>query len=545
MIAYTDKTSHNKTEAVVNTSIQKQNSALSFTDNRSTTIAQRKLQEAIIKSPRIQQLSAYQEMANGSQQATRMKAYQAKANDFIGKTVQRKGINEDEPIHKKFAPIQKKENNTGMPDDLKTGIENLSGYDMSDVRVHYNSDKPAQLQAHAYAQGTNIHIAPGQERHLPHEAWHVVQQKQDRVRATMQMKGMGVNNDVGLEREADVMGGKAVSKTQSNAVNGPLNNVAEAINKSKLISTSLSKILPLDIVQRVNTPDKPVTTLLTPAALAERNREVVNDLNTGRYWSEVIFSNGLVYKKTGDIEGRLASARLVDGKVIFAYGTNGQIYIRSEKHGVSRADGFTHANFLSGGAVQTAGQMFIRMGQITRLDNESGHYKPLPGTLEWLLPKLQMEGVQLSKVTLVLTDADGSRSYDAQKYLTESTIDNVPLIDPELKKKDEDFQMQYDAHIGHNTIRFEYFGWPYGNLRQWEWEAKMALIKQRCDLGQVVNVEIEFSRLETRPDKTKAAAKVALNTLVHQLQLVEFYREVRPTDHNKGLLTVAVRSIQH
>lgn len=82
-----------------------------------------------------------------------------------------------------------KENQTGLPDDLKSGIENLSGYDMADVKVHYNSDKPVQLQAHAYAQGTDIHLGPGQEKHLPHEAWHVVQQKQGRVRPNSQMKG--------------------------------------------------------------------------------------------------------------------------------------------------------------------------------------------------------------------------------------------------------------------------------------------------------------------------------------------------------------------
>ena len=109
--------------------------------------------------------------------------------------------------------IQKKENKTGLPDRLKFGIENLSGYAMDDVRVHYNSNKPAQLQSHAYVQGTDIHIAPRQEKHLPHEAWHVVQQKQGRVKPTMQMKrGVNVNDEVGLEREADVMGAKAMTK---------------------------------------------------------------------------------------------------------------------------------------------------------------------------------------------------------------------------------------------------------------------------------------------------------------------------------------------
>jgi hypothetical protein len=124
-------------------------------------------------------------------------------------TVQRN--EEDDELQLKAAPIQKQENKTGLPDNLKSGIENLSGYSMDDVKVHYNSDKPAQLHAHAYAQGTEIHIASGQEKHLPHEVWHVVQQKQGRVQPTMQMKGnVNINDNAGLEKEADVMGAKAV-----------------------------------------------------------------------------------------------------------------------------------------------------------------------------------------------------------------------------------------------------------------------------------------------------------------------------------------------
>ncbi|MES2443199.1 MAG: DUF4157 domain-containing protein [Pseudomonadota bacterium] len=102
-------------------------------------------------------------------------------------------------------------NRTGLPDGLKAGIESLSGMAMDDVRVHRNSSAPSQLQAHAYAQGTDIHLAPGQDHHLPHEAWHVVQQKQGRVKATLQMKGTAVNDDAGLEHEADVMGAKAMN----------------------------------------------------------------------------------------------------------------------------------------------------------------------------------------------------------------------------------------------------------------------------------------------------------------------------------------------
>jgi len=147
-------------------------------------------------------------------------SYKSILQKYKNKITQVKSIDEEEPLQGKFATTQlaneeqeksKKPNNTGLPDNLKSGIENLSGYSMDDVIVHYNSDKPAQLQAHAYAQGTDIHIAPGQERHLGHEAWHVVQQKQGRVKPTMQMKdNVNVNDDVGLEKEADVMGARAL-----------------------------------------------------------------------------------------------------------------------------------------------------------------------------------------------------------------------------------------------------------------------------------------------------------------------------------------------
>lgn len=118
---------------------------------------------------------------------------------------------EDETLQSKFeAPVQRK-NETGMPDNLKAGIEDLSGFAMDDVRVHYNSDKPATVQALAYTQGTDIHVAPGQEQHLPHEAWHVAQQMAGRVEPTTEVGGLPVNDNPALEHEADVMGARANS----------------------------------------------------------------------------------------------------------------------------------------------------------------------------------------------------------------------------------------------------------------------------------------------------------------------------------------------
>lgn len=140
-------------------------------------------------------------------------------------------------------PVQRKPNNTGLSDNLKSGIENLSGHSMDDVKVHYNSSQPAQLNAHAYAQGNQIHVAPGQEKHVPHEAWHVVQQKQGRVKPTMQMKGkVNVNDDSSLEKEADVMGAKAVNSTAQRKVNGlshPNSSYASAIVQRAAAATAL------------------------------------------------------------------------------------------------------------------------------------------------------------------------------------------------------------------------------------------------------------------------------------------------------------------
>ncbi|MCB9233335.1 MAG: DUF4157 domain-containing protein [Bacteroidia bacterium] len=141
---------------------------------------------------------------HSSSQVSKLAQMQARANQFTAR---------NQPLIQRKENSPSKPNQTGLPDQLKSGVENLSGISLDDVQVHYNSDKPAQLNAHAYAQGTDIHLASGQEKHLPHEAWHVVQQKQGRVKPTLQMRDkVPVNDDQGLEREADVMGGLAMSE---------------------------------------------------------------------------------------------------------------------------------------------------------------------------------------------------------------------------------------------------------------------------------------------------------------------------------------------
>jgi hypothetical protein len=171
--------------------------------NRSPQVAQlRRLQELAISSPQTTQLRSLQELANNGPQVAQLRQLQMLAEKAEPSAAA--VISTTKPQAAASQP-----NLTGLSDRLKSNLEALSGLSMDAVRVHYNSSKPAQLHALAYAQGTDIHIGPGQERHLPHEAWHVVQQAQGRVRPTLQMAaGVAVNDDAGLEREADVMGGR-------------------------------------------------------------------------------------------------------------------------------------------------------------------------------------------------------------------------------------------------------------------------------------------------------------------------------------------------
>ena len=113
-------------------------------------------------------------------------------------------------MEKKLQEDRRSSNKTGIPDQLKNGIEAVSGLSFDDVRVHYSSHKPEVLYANAYTQGSHVYIGPGKESSLPHELGHVIQQKQRRVRPTVYLGRMAVNEDRALEREADRLGAMAL-----------------------------------------------------------------------------------------------------------------------------------------------------------------------------------------------------------------------------------------------------------------------------------------------------------------------------------------------
>jgi len=99
---------------------------------------------------------------------------------------------------------------------VQARMERSFGHDFSAVRIHQDG-AAAGLGAHAFAEGNHLHFAPGRydphsaagQELLGHELAHVVQQARGRVTPSTQCKGLPVNRDAALEREADEAGTRA------------------------------------------------------------------------------------------------------------------------------------------------------------------------------------------------------------------------------------------------------------------------------------------------------------------------------------------------
>ena len=316
-----------------------------------------------IKKQRSEQQSPYQTKQR------RLGAVQARWNGKPLKPVQAKHkpvnksnaskhapLESKEPIQQK--PVQTKSANTpssqsstgnGLPIQLQENMEGMGGVDLSDVKVNYNSSKPKQMGALAYAQGNQIEIGPGQEKHLPHEAWHAVQQKQGRVQAnaSIQAKGLPLNNDPALEKEADVMGEKALKNTS------PVKNTTPGNSHS---STTFQLALDKDdynaLVQQVHIAvtakdvdeeavyvalqkldqEKNAVTKLSKAYKKLFKTELVDDLRKSLSGNGLTLALELLnIKDDPESEGMLADSKPTDGDAFKALATKLQLAITGDK----------------------------------------------------------------------------------------------------------------------------------------------------------------------------------------------------------------------
>jgi hypothetical protein len=217
-------------------------------------------------------------------------------------------------IHQNKGPLQLKSGGVSgsktLPTQLKSGVEQLSGLNMGDVKVQYDSPNPSKLGAAAYAQGSDIHLGPGQEQHLPHEAWHVVQQKKGKVKTTATVNGTAVNEESTLEKEADQMGSKAQSLGKDNhsvLQKASLNDkVKGVIQKAEGDETAA-------VEPSVEAAPNPVLIekLTKYRGLVDMAKNAQNILNDGDIWKSIIAETDVM--GTAETIGGIAGAATKSG----------------------------------------------------------------------------------------------------------------------------------------------------------------------------------------------------------------------------------------
>lgn len=176
----------------------------------------------------------------------------------------------------------------GMPlqDSVRDKMESAFGADFSGVRVHADGKADA-LGAQAFTQGENIHFGQGQyapENHsgqelLGHELTHVLQQRAGRVATTTQARGLDLNDDAGLEQEADVLGAQAA---QGSRVQVPGHSRQETLAMPVVQAKFLPGMGPIQLKGKPVTPAvlQKVEALLRERAASAPNGDISKFLKT-------------------------------------------------------------------------------------------------------------------------------------------------------------------------------------------------------------------------------------------------------------------------
>lgn len=210
---------------------------------------------------------------------------------------------------KNLESVQLKSNNSSIPNELKSGVENVTGVSMDDVKVHYNSSEPAKVNAHAYAQGNEVHLGAGQEKHLPHELGHVAQQKMMDIKPDSKLNGQLINTDEKLEKEADSIGQKAIDYNSSENIQ--LKSIDSESNTLQLKDPPTTGT-PLETIPEGN-EDEDEDALVTPGGL-EINADGLDDeqkRTAMQSTDEVVDSLSFV----GSIAGRKIGTALDNKKI--------------------------------------------------------------------------------------------------------------------------------------------------------------------------------------------------------------------------------------
>ena len=141
---------------------------------------------------------------------------------------------------------------TGLPDNLKSGVESLSGMAMDGVKVHYDSALSTEFGRQAFTQGNEIHLGrPYEEDLIPHEGWHRARREMGRIKPTMQLKlAVGPANDH-YEREADRVASSVMSDSAAPKIQRQASEEEDQTIQTKSIASTITPL-----IQRQETPEE-------------------------------------------------------------------------------------------------------------------------------------------------------------------------------------------------------------------------------------------------------------------------------------------------
>lgn len=171
--------------------------------------------------------------------------------------------------------------------------------------------------------------------------------------------------------------------------------------------------------------------------IVKKSFESLSDLdfvNINKYAESVgIFGGGHVgfYRKTNRLEFlvMISGNSLVDAQDksynttgfentnMYAIDGYGNLFVTDAIGLTKHVEYFNHSSFNAGKAVMSAGELTIVQGKLTRINNNSGHYKPTRANLHTAVKFFTEEGLDLSNANVEVKTDKGWDSYKARTFL--------------------------------------------------------------------------------------------------------------------------------
>jgi hypothetical protein len=407
-------------------------STLQVVDNRAEAIAQRKLQEAINNSLRVQQQKGIQEAANNSPQVRQMKAIQTAANNHqpriqpLMASGSRAGLSHPSTLQRKESGEAQ-----GAPDHVSNSpvVQRESYLDTKTVDSDYHNEQTVQ-------RGDLMEAIEGKSMVIKNHL--VLLRTLERVKAgNLTLDGLKIKIGNRKEYEQVMQGDNA--EEISRRLRVEYERELESLRLQDIQIDDLGNLnkeaLKNRLVEYDETPDGQAKTKVEISG-GSLNRSATHD----RYPSQPVDTSDSVTHQTGK------------GWEIFVMSPSGNLHMASHKIGK-----YHHSSLLAGIPVAGAGSIQAAGGQIQVLNDKSGHYKPTTQQTLQVCHMLKKKGVDLSKVQLDLPHS--KINGPADQFLTDGSEESIRLESKEIQKA---MQSNIQTHgLVKLQVAFKEHGWMF------------------------------------------------------------------------------------